>query len=106
MAGREQHARHRQHMIDALLAQLVEAGLDHRSGEFQISVFDGPVGEHRRQLFGQNSEFGNSRFRARTVAADHHAIFGGRIMHVTALRSFQVRQARPRQSLRFPRADG
>ena len=48
MTGGEQHAGHRQNMIDALGGQLVEAGADDRRREFQKSILHRIV----REAFG------------------------------------------------------
>ena len=82
MTGGKQHARHGKNVIDALLAKLVEPGLDHRGGEFEISILNRPVGKQRCEFFRQDSEFSYRRFRARAVTADHHSEFPwGCIMH-------------------------
>ena len=100
----KQHARHRQHMRHALFAQLVEPGLDHRRGKFQISVFHRPVREQRGQLFCQYGKFGNCGFRPRAMPTDHHAIFGRRrIMHGSSPRLRQTRQMRLHPNLQLHR---
>ncbi len=93
MSGGKQHAGHRQDMRHTLFAKLVETGLDHRCGKFEIAIFHRPVGEQGSQLFSQHGKFGNRRFRARTMSADHHTIFGSSsVMHGSC---HPLRQKRP-----------
>ena len=80
MAGGKQHPRHSQYMIDPLFAQLIEAGLDHWCGKFQIAIFNRPFGKQRCQFFSQDGKFSDRRFRPAAVTANHYAVFGGDIM--------------------------
>ncbi len=62
MARGKQHARHRQHMIDALFPQPVQPVLDHRGGKFEVAIFHRPVRENGGELFSQHRKFGHRRF--------------------------------------------
>ena len=46
-------------MRHAFGAQFIKTGIDNRRGEFQIAIFNRPIGENWRQLFGQNGKFGD-----------------------------------------------
>ena len=73
VAGGEKHARHREHSRHALVAQPVEAGMDHRIAEFQIAIFDGRLRIAFLQPLRDLGEFARRVLVAAAMAADHDA---------------------------------
>ena len=73
VAGREQHRRYRQHMLDSAEAQGIETIAQDRPGEFQIAVLQ----RHRREIpaqgLGQAGEFGHGQPVPAAMAADQNA---------------------------------
>ena len=73
MTGGEQHAGDGEDVLDALLAQAIEAEVDHRVGEFEIAVFDRNIGQSRLEGFGESGEFADGALVAAAMAAQHDA---------------------------------
>ncbi len=73
VAGGEQHARQREHALDACVPQLVETKIDHRVGEFEIAVFDRNAFKALAEDIGQMGEFVDGATVAAAVTAQHDA---------------------------------
>ncbi len=88
VAGGEQHAGDREDALRPGLAQLVEALVDHRVGEFEITVFHRHVRQPLTQALGQHGEFADGTGIAAAMAAQHHPGVGGQsqeFRHVSPL---------------------
>ena len=59
--------------LTPLLAQPVEAVVDHRIGEFEIAIFDRNAGQALAQRIGERCEFADGALVAAAMAAQHDA---------------------------------
>ena len=73
VAGGEQHARDRQHVVDAARPQTVEAVAQDRPGELEKAALDRVVRQARAQAGDQAAELRDRAAIARAVATDHDA---------------------------------
>src|SRR5262249_7939134 len=62
----------REHLVDTVLPEPVEAVADDGSGEFEIAEFDRLAGEALPQMLGEDRKFLHGIFIAAAVAAQHH----------------------------------
>ena len=73
MARREQHPRHREDALTALLPQAVQTIADDRGGKLQIAVVNVELRHAGAEAFGHLREFPHGPFVAAAVAAYHYA---------------------------------
>src|SRR5919106_2218600 len=76
VAGREQHAGHREHVVDAARAQPVEALADDRSRELQEAALERLLWQALAELADQAMELLDRSDAARAMAAYHDAYRG------------------------------